>query len=174
MYFSKCFDFSEGVFNRKVHIYTITILLTKQISSTLYGNKHIEFLALDQNRKSGLDSVFLKAMDTFGEISFIVNSTINDSMEVNKKEVNPEALSISKMGLLATKYMGKHNGYQGGTLLNVSNSYNQQVNEKSGLAKSLALDGVKICTIYKPSMDYPDGEVQITDDQHSPYNQINK
>ena len=116
-------------------------------------------------------------MDTFGEISFIVNSTINDSMEGNKKEGNPKdgnTISISKMGLLATKYMGKPNGYQGGTLLNVSNSYDQPVYEMFGLAKSLALDGVKTCTVYKPSMDYPDGEVQITDDQHSTYYQNNK
>ena len=116
-------------------------------------------------------------MDTFGDISFIVNSTINDGMESNKKEVNPkdgDTASICNMGLLATKYMGKQNGYQGGTLLNVSNSYDQPVSEKAGLAKSLALDGVKTCTVYKPSMDYPDGEVQITDDQHSPYYQINK
>ena len=62
-------------------------------------------------------------MDTFGEISFIVNSTINDSLE-GKKEVKPkdgDTFRISRMGLLAAKYMGRHNGYQGGTLLNVSN-----------------------------------------------------
>ena len=49
-------------------------------------------------------------MDTFGEISFIVNSTINDSMESNKKEVYPkdgDTASIYNMGLIATKYMGK-------------------------------------------------------------------
>ena len=144
------------------------------IFSALYGNKQVQFIALDNTTKTGLDLVFLKSMNTFGEISFIVNSTINDSMEGNKKEVNPKTFSISKMGLLATKYMGKHNGYQGGTLLNVSNSYDQPVSEKAGLAKSLALDGVKTCTVYKPSMDYPDGEVQITDEQHSPYYEINK
>ena len=71
----------------------------------------VHFLALYNNSKTGLDSVFLKAMDTFGEISFIVNSIINDSME-GKKEVKPKdgyTFRISKMGLLAAKYMGRHN-----------------------------------------------------------------
>ena len=112
---------------------------TSVIFSTLYGNKQVKFLALENDTRSGLDLVFLKAMDTFGEINLIVNSTINDSLE-GKKEVNPkdgDTLSISKMGLLATKYMGKHYGYQGGTLLNVSNSFNQPVDEKATLPKSL-------------------------------------
>merc|ERR1712106_1002689 len=147
--------------------------------STLYGSQQVQFYALDQHSTTSLDSVFLKAMGTFGEISFIVNSTINDTIE-DKKEANRkdvDASSISKTSLLATKYMGKRNGYLGGTLLNVSNQpvdKTKQFLEKSGLAKSLAQAGVKTCTVYRPDMDYPDRELQITDDQHSPYYSSNK
>merc|ERR1712106_328115 len=147
--------------------------------STLYGSQQVQFTALDQNSTNSMDSVFLKAMGTFGEISFIVNSTINDTMEglkeVNGKDV--EASNMSKASSLATKYMGKQNGYLGGTLLTVSNQpvdETKQLLEKSGLAKSLSKAGVKTCTVYRPDMDYPDRELQITDDQHSPYYSSNK
>ena len=139
----------------------------------------MQFTAVDQNSTNSLDLVFLKAMGTFGEISFIVNSTINDTIEDKQDEYckDVDASNISKTSLLATKYMGKQNGYLGGTLLTVSNQpvdETKQLLEKSGLVKSLAQAGVKTCTVYRPDMDYPDRELQITDDQHSPYYSSNK
>ena len=48
----------------------------------------------------------------------------------------------------------------------MNNSYDQLVDEKAVFAKSLALDGVKTNTAYKPSMDYPDGEVVVWKSPH--------
>eukprot|EP00092_Neocalanus_flemingeri_P072721 GFUD01089586.1.p1 GENE.GFUD01089586.1~~GFUD01089586.1.p1 ORF type:complete len:272 (-),score=74.25 GFUD01089586.1:171-986(-) len=157
----------------------------------LYGPGKVNFSALDHNSSIALDSVFANARNTFGEISFIVNSSITDSLELKYKQEDLESAhtnlslseqdilsGITKMDLLAAKYMGKQNGFQGGTLLNVNNSEDQTTCpslHNPGLVTSLALAGVKSCTVYQPSLVYPDSPlVQITDDQHSPYYQWDK
>lgn len=45
-----------------------------------------------------------------------------------------------------------------------------------GVAKNVDVHGVKIFTVYQPSIDYPELSVaaQITDDEHSPYYQWNR
>ena len=53
--------------------------------SALYGPRQVHFSALEHTSREGLEFVFSKALDTFGEISFIVNSTINDTNEIKNK-----------------------------------------------------------------------------------------
>ena len=72
------------------------------------------------------------------------------------------------MGHLATKYMGKQNGFQGGTHLNLSSSVELSgsagtggctvlgTTRALGLEKRLAVHGVKTLTVFQPSIDYPD------------------
>eukprot|EP00092_Neocalanus_flemingeri_P089939 GFUD01113893.1.p1 GENE.GFUD01113893.1~~GFUD01113893.1.p1 ORF type:complete len:281 (-),score=64.74 GFUD01113893.1:72-914(-) len=168
---------------------------------TLYGPGKVHFSALDRNTSNSLESVFANAWNTFGEICFIVNSSKKDSLQLKTKLEDlesadpnlclsePDLMSgLSKMDLMASKYMGKQNGFQGGTLLNVNHSAGTLLNvnhsadlthssslHSPGLVSSLALAGVKTCTVFRPSMDYPDSPmVQITDDQHSPYYQWDK
>ena len=45
-----------------------------------------------------------------------------------------------------------------------------------GVAKNVDVHGVKMFTVYQPSIDYPELSVaaQITDDEHSPYYQWNR
>ena len=86
-----------------------------------------------------------------------------DSLLV-KQDVN----SMRQMGHLATKYMGKQNGFQGGTHLNLSSSVELSgsagtggctvlgTTRALGLEKRLAVHGGKTLTVYQPSIDYPD------------------
>eukprot|EP00090_Calanus_glacialis_P033333 TRINITY_DN5532_c0_g1_i2.p1 TRINITY_DN5532_c0_g1~~TRINITY_DN5532_c0_g1_i2.p1 ORF type:complete len:317 (-),score=72.89 TRINITY_DN5532_c0_g1_i2:49-999(-) len=172
--------------------------------SSLYGPQQVFYSPVDQTSVSDLESVFLRALDTFGEISCVVSSTANDPLDIRSEDlqgdmakverkldsllVKQDVNSMRQMGHLATKYMGKQNGFQGGTLLNLSSSVELSgsagtggctvlgTTRALGLEKRLAVHGVKTLTVYQPSIDYPDltQATQITDDQHSPYSEWNK
>ena len=84
--------------------------------------------------------------------------------------------------------MGKHNGWQGGTLLNISTSTELTpgvdigsghgqcsvlgTTRALGLVSGVERTGVRVCNVYHPAVDFTDHScrsAQITDDQHSPY-----
>jgi NAD(P)-dependent dehydrogenase (short-subunit alcohol dehydrogenase family) len=86
----------------------------------------------------------------------------------------------------SVKYLGKQNGFSGGSYLNLTSSVELQpgrvggcagcsvlgTTRALGLARSVARHGVRTTTVYQPTIDYPDLNMaaQITDDQHTPYN----
>jgi len=172
--------------------------------SSLYGPHQVLYHPLKDKSFHALESLFLKALATFGEINCVVNSTANDKLQLrpeilqgdlNMVErkldsllVEQDVNSITRVGHLATKYMGKQNGFLGGTLLNLTSSVELTGGSECGgctvlgMTRSLGLDarvgvhGVKTCTVYQPTIDYPDfpQAAQITDDQHSPYYEWNK
>jgi len=172
--------------------------------SSLYGPHQVCYSSIDHTSDLALESVFMRALDTFGEISCVVSSTANDPLKLRKKDLQgdlskvdrkldsylleQDVSGITRMGHLATKYMGKQNGFQGGTLLNLTSSVELTGGGETGgctvlgttralgLAKRVAVHGVKTCTVYQPTIDYPDVSqaAQITDDQHSPYSEWNK
>jgi len=170
--------------------------------SSLYGSGQIFYTPCDQSDERQLETVFLRAIDNLGEISFIVHSTANDPLEVSSDDITGDVKKVNKkldrillkqdveglkrLGHLATKYMGKHNGWQGGTLLNISSSteLTPGVDVRSGqctvlgttralgLVSGVERTGVRVCNVYHPGVDYTDLNLrssQITDDQHSPY-----
>jgi len=172
--------------------------------SSLYGPGQVFYSPAAQSSTPDLESVFLRALDTLGEISCVVSSTANQTLRVGSQDlqgdmakverkldsalVQQDVESMIRMGHLATKYMGKQNGFQGGTLLNLTSSVELTGHCETGgctvlgttrglgLAKRLGVHGVKTVTVYQPSIDYPDlsQATQITDDQHSPYSEWNK
>ena len=144
----------------------------------------------------------MRAIDNLGEISFIVHSTANEPLAVSSKDIigdikkvnrkldrvllKNDVEGLKRLGHFATKYMGKHNGWQGGTLLNISSSteLTPGVDLRSGqctvlgttrsygLMSAVSKTGVKVCNVYHPGVDFMDlnlRSTQITDDQHSPY-----
>ena len=172
--------------------------------SSLYGPNQVFYSSIDHTSSQSLETVFMRALDTFGEIGFVVSSTANDPLRLRTQQlqgdlrklerkldsslVEQDVSGIVRMGHLATKYMGKQNGFQGGTLLNLTSAVELTrgggtggcsvlgTTRALGLAKRVAVNGVKTCTVYQPSIDYPDlvQAAQITDDQHSPYSETNK
>jgi len=162
--------------------------------SSLYGPKQVFYSPADQTSAQALESVFLRALCTLGEINCVVSSTANDPLDLRSEDlqgdmvkverkldsllVKQDVNSIRQIGHLATKYMGKHNGFQGGPLLNLSSSVELSgvaepggctvlgTTRALGMEKRLALHGVKTLTVYQPSIDYPDlsHASQITDD----------
>jgi len=85
------------------------------------------------------------------------------------------------------KYLGKQNGFAGGSYLNLTSSVELEpgggghcsggcsvlgTTRALGLARSVARHGVRTTTIYQPTIDYPELNMaaQITDDEHTPYN----
>jgi len=172
--------------------------------SGLYGSHQIFYTPADQSSTTALESVFLSALDIFGEISYVVNSTANDPLQLRLQDlqgemvkvekkldsslVKQDVMSITRVGHLATKYMSKQNGFQGGTLLNLPSSVELDGHNEIGgcsvlgttrglgLAKRVAMHGVKTMSVYQPSIVYPDltHATQITDGQHSPYSEWNK
>jgi hypothetical protein len=86
--------------------------------------------------------------------------------------------------LFTVKYLGKQNGFPGGSYLNLTSSVELQpghwpagctvlgTTRALGLARNVARHGVRTTTIYQPTIDYPELNMaaQITDDQHTPYN----
>lgn len=181
--------------------------------SSLYGKNQVLFTPGDHTCPLALEQIIVKALDTFGEVNLIVNSTANDPQRVSGDEVqsgrdlhNLEAVSssdlrglesrldsqqqredvqgIRRMGRLAFKYMGTQNGFQGGSLLNLTSSVELGSGAGAGsctvLGTTRALGllsravehGVRTTTVYQPAIDYPDlsQAAQITDDSHSPHN----
>lgn len=168
---------------------------------SLYGKNQIHFSPVDHTCPFALESVFVKALDTFGEVHFIVNSTANDPLKLTREELASSDLTelearldsrqqeedvngIRRMGRLAVKYMGRHNGFQGGNLLNLTSAVELEsragpgsctvlgTTRAMGLQSRVARHGVRTTTVYQPTIDYPDlsQAAQITDDSHSPHN----
>jgi len=179
-------------------------LTEHQRLSGLYGARQIFYTPADQTCPTALESVFLSALDNFGEINYVVNSTANDPLqlrlqdlqgEIRKLEekldfslVQQDVLGMRRIGQLATKYMSKQNGLKGGTLLNLTSSVELSGHGVTGdcsvlgttrclgLASRVRLHGVKTLSVYQPTIAYPDltQATHITDDQHSPYSEWNK
>lgn len=107
----------------------------QQRLSALYGSSQISLNVVQASNLGGLESMLLKALDTHGGITHIVNSTTDNKLPVksselcgslelverylDQKQQQHEVQSIKKISKLAVKYLGKHNGFQGGTLLNL-------------------------------------------------------
>lgn len=172
--------------------------------SGLYGSSQISLSLVDPDSASAIESVLVRALDTHGGVTCIVNSTTDSRLTVNKtelsgqvKEVNQhldkklqqrDVDSINRISRLAVKYLGKQNGFAGGSYLNLTSSVELQPGHAScspaagcsvlgttralGLARNVARHGVRTTTLYQPTIDYPELNMaaQITDDQHTPYN----
>lgn len=168
---------------------------------SLYGKNQVHFSPMDPTCPFALESVFVKALDTFGEVHLVVNATANDPLKLTREELDTSNLAllearldsrqqqedvhgIRRMGRLAVKYMGRQNGFQGGTLLNLPSSVELEggagqgsctvlgTTRALGLCARVARHGVRTATVYEPTIDYPDlsQAAQITDDSHSPHN----
>jgi len=154
--------------------------------SSLYGKNKVHFTAGDHTCPRNLESVFIKALDTFGEVNLIVNSTANDPQKLSREELSEsidlrglekrldirqqeeDVEGIRRLGRLAVKYMGKQNGFQGGNLLNLTSAVELSCSAGAGtctvLGTTRALGmhdrakehGVRTTTVYQPTIDYPD------------------
>ena len=99
--------------------------------------------------------------------------------------IRQDVEGLRRLGHLATKYMGKQNGWEGGTLLNISSSTELVGGRQRGgnctvlgttrglgLASKVERSGVKVCSVYQPGLDYSDQEADRRDmeglDQPSP------
>ena len=90
-----------------------------------------------------------------------------------------DVVGLKRLGHLATKYMGKQNGWAGGTLLNISSSTELSpgagtgqctvlgTTRALGLVPGVARSGLRVSTVYHPAVNYTDlgwRSAQITDD----------
>jgi len=163
---------------------------------SLYGKNLVHFSPMDPTCPLGLESVFVKALDTFGEVNLVVNSTANTPLQLSRNELDTSDLAslearldsrqqqedvqgLRRMGRLAVKYMGRHHGFQGGTLLNLASCVELQdrcmtgsctvlgTTRALGLSSRVNIHGVKTATVYEPVIDYPDvGQAAQLTDQH--------
>lgn len=181
---------------------TVGEMETDRLSS-LYGKNQIHFTPGDHTCPLLLESVMVKALDTFGEVNLIVNSTANDPLSLSREDMatahledlearldsrlqQEDVQGIRRMARLAVKYMGKQNGFQGGSLLNLTSGVELSsgagagagsctvlgTTRALGLTTRAAEHGVRTTSVCQPTIDYPDlsQAAQITDDSHSPHN----
>merc|ERR1711936_320485 len=173
--------------------------------SGLYGPQQIHYTPCDHRDEKAVESVILKYLDTHGEISTIVHTSANDPLRVDRNDINGNITAVNRkidrslikhdvdglkrLGQLASKYMGKQNGWRGGCLANISSSTEVTsgtvdlsrrpgqctvlgTTRAMGLESVVSRTVVKVVNIYHPSVDFADQSwrsTQITDDQHSPY-----
>ena len=130
--------------------------------------------------------MFLRALDTLGDVSLVVNSTANTPVSLDRREVaeirdiarlnrridrqliRQDVEGLKRLGRLATKYMGKQGGGGGGTLLNISSSTELSpgagtgqctvlgTTRALGLVPGVARSGLRVSTVYHPAVDYTD------------------
>eukprot|EP00088_Acartia_fossae_P000517 TRINITY_DN10216_c0_g1_i4.p1 TRINITY_DN10216_c0_g1~~TRINITY_DN10216_c0_g1_i4.p1 ORF type:complete len:372 (-),score=69.11 TRINITY_DN10216_c0_g1_i4:573-1688(-) len=103
--------------------------------SELYGASQLSVNVVEGCDTKKLESVLIRALDTHGDINTIINSTSDSKLKVssdelrgrfedvevylNRKQLDNEVQSIKRISKLAVKYLGIHNGFQGGSLLNL-------------------------------------------------------
>jgi len=210
----------------------------KRLSDS-YGSGQISFSVVGPGNLRALESLLIRALDTHGGVTCILNSTADEKLKVSRNELvgrveavekyldrkqqNLDIKSIHNITKLAVKYLGKQNGFHGGSLLNLTSSTelygplgpkktsttttatrensakvpaNTEVDSRVlnpagvkggqcsvlgttralGLSQDLSVHGVKVCTVYRPNIDYPElsPAAQITDDEHSPYYRWNR
>jgi len=163
---------------------------------SLYGKNLVHFSPMDPTCPVALESVFVKALDTFGEVNLVVNSTANAPLHVSRDELNTSDLAslearldsrqqqedvrgLRRVSRLAVKYMGRHNGFQGGTLLNLASCVELQsvagsgsctvlgTTRALGVSRLVSVHGVRTATVYEPIIDYPDlGQAAQLTDRH--------
>ena len=170
---------------------------------TLYGSSQLYYFPSNPESDTEVEEVFLRALDTLGDLSLVVNSTANTPVSLDRAEIEEardmtrlnrridrqlirqDVEGIKRLGRLATKYMGKQSGAGGGgSLLNITSSTELSPGAEAGqctvlgttralgLVPGVARSGLRVSTVYHPSVDYTDlswRSAQITDDQHSPY-----
>ena len=88
-----------------------------------------------------------------------------------------DVAGLKRLGHLATKYMGKQNGWAGGTLLNISSSTEVAGGPRVrgvrgdctvlgtvralGLHSSVQRSGVKVFNVYQPGLPYSDTDLEV-------------
>lgn len=106
--------------------------------SGLYGSGQISVSVVGPGNVRALESLLIRALDTHGGVTCILNSTADDKLKVqrselrgrvesvdrylNRKQQNLDINSIHSISKLAVKYLGKQNGFSGGSLLNLTSS----------------------------------------------------
>jgi len=154
--------------------------------SSLYGSSQIYYIPSNPEKDSEVESVFLRALDTLGDVSLVVNSTANTPVSLDRREVaeirdiarlnrridrqliRQDVEGLKRLGRLATKYMGKQGGGGGGRLLNISSSTELSpgagtgqctvlgTTRALGLVPGVARSGLRVSTVYHPAVDYTD------------------
>jgi len=103
--------------------------------SGLYGSSQISVSVVEGSNLRTLESLLLRALDTHGGVTNIVNSTTDNKLNVNRlelagpldsvekylnlKQQQHEVKAIRDINKLAVKYLGKHNGFNGGSVINL-------------------------------------------------------
>jgi len=112
----------------------LTFLEHKRLSE-LYGPSQLSVNVIEGCDTRKLESVLIRALDSHGDIDTVINSTSDSKLKItrdelqgnledvevyiNRKQIDYEVQSIKRISKLAVKYMGRHNGFQGGNLLNL-------------------------------------------------------
>lgn len=170
--------------------------------SSLYGADQVSFNPVDPSSRSSLESTLIRTLDIFGKINLVVNSTANNILKVGEEDLHGEIKDVETildnrlidedvegirlMGDLAKEYLGRQNGFDGGTFLNLSSSTELRggggndgctvLGTAKALRRKIDSHGVKTVTIYQPTIEYPEisPACQINDNQHTPYSQWNR
>jgi len=179
-------------------------LKEKERLSSLYGQNRVFFSHADSSSKNSLENVFSSALSDCGEISCVVNSTADQHLKISARDiisqghdlikvdrlltahqVRQDVSSLQRVAQLATKYMGTHNGFSGGTLLSlVSNAElspsvqtsttNQLTCSVLGTTRALgtnskvARHGVRTVTVYQPCLEYEDSDFHLQTSENYP------
>lgn len=116
--------------------------------SSLYGSAHISVNVIEPTNTRTLESLLLRALDTHGGITSLLNSTADDKLRIdrkylhgksfdelendlNKKQQQHDVQAIRRISKLAVKYMGVQNGFEGGSFLNLVSSTELRHNIKT-------------------------------------------
>jgi len=148
----------------------------------LYGPSKVHCAHTDHRDEPAMEQLFLKAIKIFGEVNLMISATAQDNVtlkggvgalnvaELDKKVdrlvLDNDVKGIKRSAWMALKYMGRHNGFTGGTLLNIASPVELEgvggggctvlgTTRGLGLARLVGTHGVKVVTIYQPSIDYP-------------------
>jgi len=129
--------------------------------SALYGSADISVNVVEPTDTRSLESILLRALDTHGGITSLLNSTADDKLRINRqffhgksfddlesdlnrRQQQNDVQAIRRISKLAVKYMGVQNGFEGGNLLNLVS--NTELNHQIKPASSDCTDGA-CCTL---------------------------
>lgn len=162
--------------------------------SSLYGPGRVTCCPTDPG--GGGEAAMLRAMDTLGEVGLVVSGHAGPlrldraelaaprhqvEQRLETRAANRDRAGLERAARLAVKYLGRQNGFRGGSLLHLAGGAELGGGAGPGRCSVLGLTralgteaavrrhGVKVTTLYQPPALPARCSYGITDDQHSPY-----
>uniref|UniRef100_G8JKD9 15-hydroxyprostaglandin dehydrogenase [NAD(+)] n=1 Tax=Triatoma rubida TaxID=162364 RepID=G8JKD9_9HEMI len=98
---------------------------TKKELAKKHGASNVEFIYCDVTNDESFEDSFREAVKKFGKLDLLINNAgiTNELMDDGRKEIiKTNFRAVVKGTYLGMKYMGKHEGKLGGTIVNIGST----------------------------------------------------